>query len=98
MNMKNSFLFAVTSLIFFASLLLAQDAKPAASAKDTEPAADGDKASLANQATNPAAALIQFQLQNIFAPSNRGASGYANTFIVQPVIRSVWAKIAISRT
>lgn len=54
--------------------------------EDAKPAAGGDKANLANQATNPAAALIQFQLQNVFAPSNRGASGYANTFIVQPVI------------
>ena len=72
----------------------AKDAKPAASAKDAKPATSGKDAelhapagdSLANQATNPAAALIQFQLQNVFAPSNRGASGYANTFIVQPVI------------
>jgi len=75
--MKNLFLFAVTALIFISSPSLAQD---------TKPAAGGDKASLANQATNPAAPLIQFQLQNVFAPSNRGASGYANTFIVQPVI------------
>jgi hypothetical protein len=86
MNMKNSLLFAVASLIFIVTPLLAQDAKPATSDKDTKPAADGDKASLANQATNPAAPLIQFQLQNVFRPSNRGASGYANTFIVQPVV------------
>ena len=93
MNVKNSFLFAVTSFIFIVTPLLAQDAKPATSAKDTKPAADGDKASLANQATNPAAPLIQLQLQNVFSPSNRGASGYANTFIVQPVI-----PIALSKT
>ena len=83
--MKNSFLFLIVGLICLASPLLAQDAKPTAGAKDAKPAADGDKASLANQATNPAAPLIQFQLQNVFAPSNRGASGYANRFIVQPV-------------
>jgi hypothetical protein len=96
MNMKNPFLFAITALIFIASPLLAQDAKPAASAKDAKPATSGkdakpaaagdDKASLANQATNPAAPLIQFQLQNTFEPSNRGASGYGNIFKIQPVI------------
>ena len=95
-TMNKLFLFTGALLIFIASPLLAQDAKPAASAKDAKPAtsgkdakpaaAGGDKASLANQATNPAAPLIQFQLQNVFSPSNRGASGYANTFIVQPVI------------
>ena len=84
--MKKIFLFITTALIFIASPLLAQDAKPVTSGKDAKPAAGGDKASLATQATNPAAPLIQFQLQNVFAPSNRGASGYANTFIVQPVI------------
>ena len=85
--MKKLFLYIVTAFIFIASPSLAQDAKPAASDKDAKPAAaEGDKDSLANQATNPAAPLIQLQLQNIFAPSNRGASGYANTFIVQPVI------------
>jgi hypothetical protein len=93
MNMKNPFLFAVTALIFIASPSLAQDTKPAANTKDAKPTADGDKPSLANQATNPAAALIQFQIQNLFSPSNRGASGYANTFIVQPVI-----PIALSKT
>jgi hypothetical protein len=30
--------------------------------------------------------LAQIQFQNIFIPNTRGASGYANTFIVQPVI------------
>jgi hypothetical protein len=41
---------------------------------------------LASQATNPAAALIQLQLQNVFVPDSYNSSGYANTFIIQPVI------------
>ena len=41
---------------------------------------------LANQATNPGAALIQFQIQNQFIPESNNSSGYANSFIVQPVI------------
>jgi len=70
------FMFLLVGLICIALPSLAQDTKPAA----------GNISSLANQATNPAAPLIQLQLQNIFSPSNRGASGYANTFVVQPVI------------
>jgi hypothetical protein len=46
-----------------------------------------DSASLANQATNPAAALIQLQLQNTFQPQHHGAaSGYSNMFVIQPVV------------
>ena len=41
--------------------------------------------SLASDATNPAAALIQLQLQDQFVPSTENADGAANTFIVQPV-------------
>lgn len=41
---------------------------------------------LSNQATNPGAALVQFQLQNQFIPNSNNSSGYANSFIVQPVI------------
>jgi len=41
---------------------------------------------LSNMATNPAAALIQFQIQNVFVPNSHNSSGYANTFIIQPVI------------
>jgi hypothetical protein len=44
------------------------------------------KTDLSNQATNPAAALIQLQLQNVFVPNSHNSSGYANTFIIQPVI------------
>ena len=46
----------------------------------------GSSHNLATQATNPAAALIQLQLQNVFVPESHNSSGYANTFIVQPVI------------
>ena len=41
---------------------------------------------LANEATNPGAALIQLQLQNVFVPNSHNSSGYANTGIIQPVI------------
>jgi hypothetical protein len=41
--------------------------------------------SLASNATNPAAALIQLQLQDQFVPSTANADGAANTFIIQPV-------------
>ena len=41
---------------------------------------------LAAAATNPLANLIQFQLQNIFIPTSWESSGYANQFLIQPVI------------
>jgi hypothetical protein len=41
---------------------------------------------LAEQATNPGAALVQMQIQNVFVPNSHNSSGYANTFIIQPVI------------
>jgi len=44
------------------------------------------KASLAEQATNPAAPLIQLQFQNTFNGKTIGADGVGNTFVVQPVI------------
>jgi hypothetical protein len=37
-------------------------------------------------ATDPSQPLAQLQLQNIFTPETYDASGYSNTFIVQPVI------------
>ena len=42
--------------------------------------------SLAEQATDPSAILGQLQIQNIFTPSTYDADGYANTFIIQPVL------------
>ena len=41
---------------------------------------------IASQATNPAAPLVQLQLQNVFIPESDNSSGYANQFIIQPVI------------
>jgi hypothetical protein len=41
---------------------------------------------LAKQATNPAAPLMLLQLQNSFIPESHAADGYANQFIIQPVI------------
>ena len=41
---------------------------------------------LAATATNPIGNLIQFQLQNVFIPTSWESSGYANLFIIQPVI------------
>lgn len=37
-------------------------------------------------ATDPSVPLTQLQLQNVFTPETYNASGYSNTFIVQPVI------------
>ncbi len=37
-------------------------------------------------ATDPSQPLAQLQLQNVFTPETYDASGYANTFIIQPVI------------
>ncbi len=42
--------------------------------------------SLATAATNPLANLIQFQFQNIFIPNSWDSSGYANQFLIQPVV------------
>ncbi len=56
-------------------------AKAAAGGKGT-----GHDDSLAAAATNPISNLIQFQLQNIFIPTSWDASGYANQFLIQPVI------------
>ena len=36
--------------------------------------------------TNPAAPILQLQLQNQFVPSSWGGSGYSNVFLFQPVI------------
>lgn len=41
---------------------------------------------LATRATNPAAPLIQLQLQDSFTPSSHGVDGWANSGIVQPVM------------
>lgn len=62
-------------------------------------ASGSSQVDLAEQATNPAAPLVQLQFQNVFIPESYAADGYANQFIVQPVIpiakqswfpRSLW--------
>ena len=40
----------------------------------------------AADATDPSAILTQLQLQNVFTPETYGASGYSNSFILQPVL------------
>jgi hypothetical protein len=47
---------------------------------------------LASQATNPAAALIQLQLQDLYTPDSDNSSGYANSGIIQPVYPFVLGK------
>lgn len=82
-----------------ASLVTVQDARAqddtgsgqSESKPESEPKKQGGDGThptdrLANQATNPAAALIQLQLQNQFIPNSNNSSGYANSFVVQPVI------------
>ena len=59
---------------FAASTAFAQDEKAPSGGED-----------LTTRATNPAAALIQLQLQNVFIPETDDVDGYANTAILQPV-------------
>ncbi len=40
----------------------------------------------AAQSVDPSQPLAQIRFQNYFIPSTRGADGYANTFVIQPVI------------
>ncbi len=69
---------AFTSIL--APIILASMSVSTAVAQDKKGGGD-----LASQATNPAAALIQVQLQDLFTPSTQNASGVANTAIIQPV-------------
>lgn len=48
--------------------------------------------SLASQATNPAAPLMQLQLQDLYTPESENSSGYANSAIIQPVVPFVLGK------
>ena len=92
-NTNNSFRKAVTSLSAAAIMVglasgnvLAQD--PAKSVKSLpvhqRPAGGGG--SLAEQATNPVANLMQVQLQNSYSWDNYNSSGSGNTSVFQPVI------------
>ena len=61
--------------------------QPAADAKAAAPGGPvAGHPNLAGAATNPLAALIQFQLQNNFVGESNAGSGYSNAFVVQPVI------------
>ena len=90
-QMGNSFRKAVTSLTAAAimvglasgSVLAAGESTPPA--KTAPPPADA-AANLAAQATNPAANLMQFQIQNSYNWDNYNSSGSGNTFVIQPVI------------
>ncbi len=62
----------------------AEPQKPAAKAEASGKGAGHED--LAAAATNPIANLIQFQIQNIFIPTSWESSGYANQFLIQPVI------------
>jgi hypothetical protein len=54
--------------------------------KSKPPTSHPPSHNLASQATNPAAPLVQLQLQNVFIPESDNSSGYANQFIIQPVL------------
>jgi hypothetical protein len=66
--------------------VLASAADPGTNAQTTAGSPPADASSLAEAATNPLASLVQIQVQNTFIPSSNNASGYANTFVIQPVV------------
>ncbi len=70
-----------------ASTFLSALSAPSAVAQDKK-----GGGSLGADATNPAAALIQLQLQDQFVPSTENADGAANTAIIQPVYPIVLKK------
>ena len=49
-------------------------------------AAETSANDLASKANNPASPTVQLQIQNQFTPETYNADGYANSFVVQPVI------------
>jgi hypothetical protein len=67
-------------------LLVCGPAGPIAAQETKDADAKKAHGNLASAATNPAAPLIQLQLQNLYVPESHNSSGYANTAIVQPVI------------
>jgi len=70
------------SIVAVACVLASMSTSPAVAQDKQEKKSHGD---LARQATNPAAALIQLQLQDLIIPSSKNADGVANTGIIQPV-------------
>jgi hypothetical protein len=69
----------LTSLAITPAWAQDNDSAPA----DEKKQSDGE---LTTKATNPVGALIQLQLQDLYVPDSDNSSGYANTFIVQPVV------------
>jgi hypothetical protein len=57
----------------------------------------GGHSSLAAAATNPVAALVQFQIQNSYSPSNYKSDGYSNVGVIQPVVpvKLPWEKVPL---
>ena len=57
----------------------------------------GGHSSLAAAVTNPIANLIQFQVQNLYSPSNYNSDGYSNVGIIQPVMpfKLPWEKVPL---
>ena len=61
-----------------------QEAQGGGASADAKPS--GHNHDLAVAATNPIANLMQFQFQNTSSFESYNASGYANSFVIQPVI------------
>ena len=90
-QMGNSFRKAVTSLTAAAIMVGLASGSVLAAGESTSPATTAPPpadaaANLAAQATNPAANLMQFQIQNSYNWDNYNSSGSGNTFVIQPVI------------
>ena len=88
MNRSRIFTLSLMGLFAFAATAgMLQAADPAAAATTgANGAASASPKDLAAQATNPAAPLIQLQMQNLSIFETNGSSDYANQFILQPVI------------
>ena len=76
-NLIQRTLVAVTTVMTMGSLSYAQEGPKSPNQHPHN--------NLASNATNPAAALIQLQFQNLFIPNSYHSKGAANNFIVQPV-------------
>jgi len=64
----------------------------AAAQAEKAPKAKMSHGDLASEATNPAAPLIQLQLQDLYTPNSDNSSGYANSGIIQPVVPIILGK------
>jgi hypothetical protein len=88
-------------ILLFGMISFSIAAEPTKKSGDssTPKASGGGQASLAEQATDPTAPLIQFRLQNSFIPETFDSTGYSNLFEVQPVIpwKAPWGQLMITR-